>query len=83
MLDEDRGFYRRRIEQERSAADSAARPDVRRVHLRLLDLYVGLLRQLDEPSAWDLQAPPRFGRGSVIGGMASSSAPSSSLKQGA
>jgi hypothetical protein len=57
MVEDDRKFYRRRIEQERSAADSASSDIVRDTHLELLELYTAQLSLLSSASMWQTPAP--------------------------
>ena len=61
MLDQDRGYYRRRIGQERAAADSATCPQVRAVHLKLLGFYTGRLRRAASASAAQSYSAPAPG----------------------
>jgi hypothetical protein len=57
MIEDDRSFYRRRIEQERSAADSATCEIVRDTHLELLELYTAQLSLLSSANLWQAPAP--------------------------
>ena len=57
MIDEDRRYYRRRIEQEQLAADSASCAIVRDTHLELIDLYTTQLTLRDSASLWQAPAP--------------------------
>jgi len=77
MLDQDRGYYRRRIAQERAAAESATCPQVRAVHLKLLAVYMGRLRRTASAStAESYSAPPRGSRSvAAASSMAVSSSP--------
>jgi hypothetical protein len=56
MIDGDLSYYRRRIEQERSAADCAASPGARAAHHGLAELYAVRLDLLNAPSAWQAAA---------------------------
>ena len=57
MIEDDRNFYRRRIEQERSAADSASCDIVRDTHLEMLELYTAQLSLLSSASMWKAPEP--------------------------
>jgi len=57
MVEDDRKFYRRRIEQERSAADSASCDIVRDTHLEMLELYTAQLSLLSSASMWKAPEP--------------------------
>ena len=79
-MDQDRSYYRRRIDQERSAADSADCGRARAVHLEMLERYSARLRLLDRVSAFEPHATPGVVSISAAAGVASSIAASSSLK---
>jgi hypothetical protein len=78
-MDQDRSYYRRRIDQERSAADSANCGRARAVHLEMLELYSARLRLLESVSAFEPYAIPGVSTPAAAG-VASSMAASSSLK---
>ncbi|MGZ2410992.1 hypothetical protein ACUXST_000389 [Sphingomonas sp. F9_3S_D5_B_2] len=48
MID-DRGYYRRRIEQEQRAAKAASSALAQEIHLELVELYATQLRLLEGP----------------------------------
>jgi len=77
MLDEDRGYCRTRIQQERSAANSATCPQVRAIHLKLLELYEARLQRTASTTASRPYSASTTGRKSTV---APSIAVSSSLK---
>src|SRR3954447_7202978 len=69
MIEDDRTFYRRRIEEERSAAEAATCEIVRDTHLELLELYTAQLNLLSSASLWQAPAPsPRRPSASALFG---------------
>lgn len=57
MIEDDISYYRRRIEQERSAAGSAGCEIARDTHLELVDLYTARLTMLESASLWQAPSP--------------------------
>jgi len=82
-VDQDRSYYRKRIDQERSAADSANCARARAVHREMLELYSARLRLLDGASAFEPHALPGVVPLEAAAGVASSIAANRSLKPAA
>jgi len=63
LVESDIRYYRRRAHEEMAAANRAVTDAARQRRLKLVDLYVGHLKELDVPSPFEEAGPfPAGGR---------------------